>query len=161
NLKLLQYANSDVRIAFVTGGLSDAKHAPGGLSLGTGYVHPFWIFYRSNQQSDQSARLNGKRIPVGPGRSATAGQSGQLLGKGAVSFESARVRRFAGSTADKALTEGRVDGVWIIGVPEATAVQSFLRNPNVRLMSFPMSEAFTRILPDLARITLPQGTVDI
>jgi hypothetical protein len=28
-------------------------------------------------------------------------------------------------------------------------------------MSFPMSEAFTRIFPDLARMTLPQGTVDI
>jgi hypothetical protein len=34
NLKLLQDPNSDVQIAFVTGGLSDAKHAPGVLSLG-------------------------------------------------------------------------------------------------------------------------------
>jgi hypothetical protein len=42
-------------------------------------------------------------------------------------------------------------------VPESTAVQSFLRNPNVRPMSFPMSEAFTRIFPDLARMTLPQA----
>jgi hypothetical protein len=68
---------------------------------------------------------------------------------------------FAGSAADKALNDGQVDAVWIIGVPEATAVQSFLRNPNVRPMSFPMSEAFTRLFPDLARMTLPQGTVDI
>src|SRR5262249_41490548 len=67
----------------------------------------------------------------------------------------------AGSDGDKALAEAQVDAVWIIGVPEATAVQSFLRNPNVRPMSFPMSEAFTRIFPDLARMTLPQGTVDI
>src|SRR6516162_7571834 len=28
-------------------------------------------------------------------------------------------------------------------------------------MNFPMSEAFTRIFPDLARMTLPQGTIDI
>jgi hypothetical protein len=48
-----------------------------------------------------------------------------------------------------------------MATPEATAVQSFLRNPNVRLMSFPMAEAFTRIFPDLNRLVLPQGVVDI
>ena len=75
--------------------------------------------------------------------------------------ETATFLPFAGSAADKALKDGKVDAVWIIGVPEATAVQSFLRNPNVRLMSFPMAEAFTRIFPDLIRLVLPQGVVDI
>jgi hypothetical protein len=28
-------------------------------------------------------------------------------------------------------------------------------------MSFPLAEAFTRIFPDLTRMTLPQGTIDI
>ena len=75
--------------------------------------------------------------------------------------ETATLLPFAGSAAEKALKDGQVDVVWIIGVPEATAVQSFLRNPNVRLMSFPMAEAFTRIFPDLIRLVLPQGVVDI
>jgi TRAP-type uncharacterized transport system substrate-binding protein len=161
NLKLLQDPNSDVQIAFVTGGLSDAKNVPGVLSLGTVYDQPFWIFYPSNQQIDQFAQLKGKRIAVGPIGSATRHTAEQVLGKGGVSSETATFLPFAGSAADKALAEGQVDAVWIIGVPEATAVQSFLRNPNVRPMSFPMSEAFTRIFPDLARMTLPQGTVDI
>jgi TRAP-type uncharacterized transport system substrate-binding protein len=161
NLKLLQDPNSDVQIAFVTGGLSDARHAPGVLSLGTVYDQPFWIFYPSNQQFDQLAQFKGKRIAVGPVGSATRHTAEQVLGKGGVTSETATFLPFAGSAADKALAEGQVDAVWIIGVPEATAVQSFLRNPNVRPMSFPMSEAFTRIFPDLARMTLPQGTVDI
>jgi len=161
NLKLLQDSHSDVQIAFVTGGLSDAKHTPGVLSLGTVYDQPFWIFYPSNQQIDQLAQLKGKRIAVGPVGSATRHTAEQVLGKGGVTSETATFLPFAGSAADKALAEGQVDAVWIIGVPEATAVQSFLRNPNVRPMSFPMSEAFTRIFPDLARMTLPQGTVDI
>jgi hypothetical protein len=54
-----------------------------------------------------------------------------------------------------------VDVVWIAGAPDATAVHSFLRNPNVRLMSFPMAEAFTRIFPELVRLVLPQGVIDI
>jgi len=161
NLKLLQDPNSDVQIAFVTGGLSDAKNAPGILSLGTVYEQPFWIFYPSNQQFDQLAQFKGKRIAVGPEGSATRHTAEQVLGKGGVTSETAIFLPFAGSAADKALAEGQVDAVWIIGVPEATAVQSFLRNPNVRPMSFPLSEALTRIFPDLARMTLPQGTVDI
>ena len=98
---------------------------------------------------------------MGPVGSATRFTAEQILGKGGVNAETATLLPFAGSAADKALKDGQVDAVWIIGVPEATAVQSFLRNPNVRLMSFPMAEAFTRILPDLIRLVLPQGVVDI
>ena len=161
NLKLLQDPNADVQIAFVTGGLSDAKHAPGVLSLGTVYDQPFWIFYSSKEQLDQLSQLKGKRIAVGPVGSATRYTAEEVLGKGGVNSDTATLLPFAGSAADKALKDGQVDAVWIIGVPEATAVQSFLRNPNVRPMNFPMSEAFTRIFPDLSRMTLPQGTIDI
>ena len=161
NLKLLQDPNADVQIAFVTGGISDAKHAPGVLSLGTVYDQPFWIFYSSKKQLDQLSQMKGKRIAVGPVGSATRYMAEQVLGKGGVNSETATLLPFAGSAADKALKDDQVDAVWIIGVPEATAVQSFLRNPNVRPMSFPMVEAFTRIFPDLAQMTLPRGTIDI
>ncbi len=161
NLKLLQDPNADVQIAFVTGGLSDSKHARGVLSLGTVYDQPFWIFYPANEQLDQLSQLKGKRIAVGPEGSATRHMAEQVLGKGGVNSETASFLPFAGDAADKALKDGQVDAVWIIGVPEATAVQSFLRNPTLRPMSFPMAEAFTRIFPDLTRMTLPQGTIDI
>ncbi len=161
NVKLLQDPNSGVQIAFVTGGVSDGKHAPGVLSLGTVYNQPFWIFYSSSELFDRLSQLKGKRIAVGPVGSATRYTAEQILGRGGVNSETATLLPFAGSAADKALNDGKVDAVWIIGVPEATAVQSFLRNPKVRLMSFPMTEAFTRIFPDLARLILPQGVVDI
>ena len=161
NLKLLQDPNAGVQIAFVTGGLSDSKHVPGVLSLGTVYDQPFWIFYPANQQLDQLSQLKGKRIAVGPEGSATRHMAEQVLGKGGVNSETASLLPFAGEAADQALKDGQVDAVWIIGVPEATAVQSFLRNSSVRPLNFPMSEAFTRIFPDLTRMTLPQGTIDI
>ena len=157
NLKLLQDRTADVQIAFVTGGLSDSRHTPGVLSLGTVYDQPFWIFYPANERLDQLPQLKGKRIAVGPEGSATRHTAEQVLGRAGVNSQTATLLPFAGDAADKALKDGQVDAVWIIGVPEATAVQSFLRNPNVRPMSFPMSEAFTRIFPDLARMTLPQG----
>jgi nitrite reductase/ring-hydroxylating ferredoxin subunit len=36
-----------------------------------------------------------------------------------------------------------------------------LRAPKVRLMNFPTAEAFTRIFPNLVRLILPQGVVDV
>src|SRR3974377_1251475 len=60
NLKLLQDSNSGVQIVFVTGGLSDAKHAPGVLSLGTVYDQPFWIFYCANEQFDRLSSVKAK-----------------------------------------------------------------------------------------------------
>src|ERR1700751_1784885 len=106
NLKLLQDPNSDVQIAFVTGGLSNAKRAPGVLSLGTVYDQPFWIFYPANEQFDQLAQLKGKRIAVGPEGSATRHMAEQVLGKGGVNSETAKFLPFAGSDADMALNNG-------------------------------------------------------
>jgi TRAP-type uncharacterized transport system substrate-binding protein len=161
NVKLLQDPKFGVQIAFVTGGVSDGKHAPGLLSLGTVYNQPFWIFYSSNEPFDRLSQLKGKRIAVGPVGSGTRYAAEQVLGKGGVNSENATLLPFAGSAAVKALDDGKVDVVWIIGAPDVPAVQSFLRNPNVRLMSFPMADAFTRIFPELVRLILPQGVIDI
>ena len=57
--------------------------------------------------------------------------------------------------------DGKVDAAWIQGAPDTPAVQSLLRNPKVRLMSFPTAEAFTRVFPNLRRLELPQGVVDV
>ncbi len=84
-----------------------------------------------------------------------------MLSKAGVNSKTATFLAFAGNEAVKALDEGKLDVIWIIGAPRATAVQSLLRNPKVKLMSIPMSDAFTRLMPDLVRLTLPQGVVDI
>ena len=161
NVKLLQDQKSGVQIAFVTGGVSDGTHAPGLLSLGTAYNQPFWIFYSSNEPFDRLSQLKGKRIAVGPAGSGTRYSAEQILGKGGINSETATLLPFAGTTAVKAMNEGKVDAVWIIGAPDASAVQSFLRDPDVRLMNFPTAAAFTRIFPEVVRLVLPQGVVDI
>jgi len=161
NIKLLQDPRSGVQISLVTSGVSDGKHTPGLLSLGTVYNNPFWIFYSSNELFDRLSQLKGKRIAVGPEGSATRYSAEQILGKGGVNSETATFMPFGGAAAVDAMNDGKVDAVWILGAPDATAVNSLLRNPNVRIMSLPMAEAFTRIIPGLARLMLPQGVIDI
>ena len=89
NIKLLLDPNSDVEIALVVGGISDGKHAPGLLSLGTVFNQPFWLFYTSNEPFDRLSQLKGKRIAVGPAGSGTRLSAEQILGKGGVNSETA------------------------------------------------------------------------
>jgi TRAP-type uncharacterized transport system substrate-binding protein len=161
NVQLLQDPKSGVQIAFVNGGVSDGEHTPGVLSLGTVYNNPLWIFYSSNEPIDRLSQLKGKRIAVGPKGSRTRSAAEQILGKGGVNSTTATLLPFGGTAAVAALNDGKVDVVWIFGGPDVTTVHSLLQNPNVRLMSFPMAEAFTRIFPELSRLVLPQGVIDI
>jgi len=161
NVKLLLDPNSDVEIALVVGGISDGKHAPGLLSLGTVFNQPFWLFYSSNEPFDRLSQLKGKRIAVGPAGSGTRLTAEQILGKGGVNSETATLLPFAATAAVEALNDSKADAVWILGSPDAPAVKSLLQNPNVRLMSFPTAEAFTILFPDLVRVVLPRGVIDI
>jgi TRAP-type uncharacterized transport system substrate-binding protein len=161
NLALLRDPKSGVRIAFVDGGVSDGKLPPGILSLGTAYNQPIWIFYSSTKPLDRLSQLKGKRVAVGPKGSANRFLAEKILGKGGVNDQTAMFLPLAGLDAVSALKNGKVDVVWIIGSPDATAVKSLLGDPTVRLMSFPMAEAFTRIYPGLVRLVLPSGVIDI
>jgi TRAP-type uncharacterized transport system substrate-binding protein len=161
NIKLLQDPQSGIQFSLMVSGISDGKHAPGLLSLGTVYNNPYWLFYSSNEPFDRLSQFIGKRIAVEPEGSATRTSAEQILGKGGVNSETATFLSFAGTAAVEAINDGKVDAVWIIGAPDATAVKSLLQNPSVRIMSLPMAEAFTRIFPDLARLVLPQGVIDI
>ena len=118
NVKLLQDPKSSVQIALVVGGVSDGKHAPGLLSLGTVYNNPFWLFYSSNEPFDRLSQFKGKRIAAGPVGSGTRLSAEQILGKAGVNSENATLLPFAGSAAVEALSDGKVDAVWILGAPE-------------------------------------------
>jgi TRAP-type uncharacterized transport system substrate-binding protein len=161
NVNLLQDPKSGVQIALVVGGVSDGKHAPGLLSLGTVYNNPFWLFYSSNEPFDRLSQFKGKRIAAGPAGSGTRLSAEKILGKAGVTSENAAFLPFAGSAAVDALRDGKVDAVWILGAPDAVAVNSLLQDPDVRIMRFPTAEAFTIIFPELVPLVLPRGVIDI
>jgi len=161
NLELLLDPKSGVEIALVIGGVSDGKHAPGLLSLGSVYNNPFWLFYSFSEPIDELSQLTGKRIAVGPVGNGGRILAEKVLGKAGVNSENATLLPFTGSAAVEALNNGKADAVSIIGPPDATAVHSLLQNPNARIMNFPEAEAFTIIFPELVRLVLPQGVIDI
>ena len=161
NLSLLKDSSSGVEMAFVTGGVSNGEQSPGLLSLGTIDYLPIWIFYSSAEPFDRLSSLKGKRIAVGPIGSGTRYTAEKILGKGGVSYENATFVPVAGSAAAEALRDGKIDAAFILGAPTTPAVQTMFRDRNIRLMNFATAEAFSRIYPNLARLVLPRGVIDI
>jgi TRAP-type uncharacterized transport system substrate-binding protein len=161
NLNLLKDPASGVQMAFVTGGVSDGEHSPGLLSLGTIDYLPIWIFYSSPERFERLSQLKAKRIAVGPIGSGTRFTAEKILDRAGVTSENATFAPLAGNSAAEALRDGKVDAAWILGAPNASSVQSLLRHQNVRLMSFPTADAFTRLFPNLVKLVLPQGVIDI
>ena len=65
------------------------------------------------------------------------------------------------AAANKALLAGTVDAVMILGAEDNAFVKELLHTPNVKLMSFRQAEAYTRLIPALSHVVLPQGILDV
>ena len=96
NLKLLQDPQSGVDAAFVAGGISNGKKAPGLLSLGIIYNNAFWVFYSSSQSVEHLPQLKGKRIAVGPVGSATRQAAERILSLAGVFGINSNILAFCG-----------------------------------------------------------------
>jgi hypothetical protein len=56
---------------------------------------------------------------------------------------------------------GSADVALIVGGSDAPSVAKLLTNPKLRLMNFSTAEALTRMFPDLVRLVLPKGVIEI
>ncbi len=68
---------------------------------------------------------------------------------------------FSGDAAVEALMDGNADAALIVGGSDAPSVAKLLTNPRLRLMNFSTAEALTRMFPDLVRLVLPKGVIEI
>jgi TRAP transporter TAXI family solute receptor len=161
NLKLLRDRNSNVQIAFSTGGIANSTQAPELRSMGLISNVPFWIFYSSNQSLDGLPQLKGKRVAVGPEGSGARYDAERILGRANIDAKTAVLLPLAGDAAVEALKDGKVDAALLVGGSNAPSVENLLNNPNVRLMNFSSADAFTRVFPDLVRLVLPKGVVQL
>jgi TRAP-type uncharacterized transport system substrate-binding protein len=160
NFKLLRAPNSEVQIAFSTGGISNSTQAPDLRSMGLVFNVPFWIF-SSGQSLDSLTQLKGKRIAVGPEGSGARYDAERILGRANIDAKTATLLPLAGDAAVEALNNGTADAALLVGGSDAPSIESLLNNPKVRLMNFLSADAFTRVFPDLVRLVLPKGVVQL
>lgn len=168
NLARLLDEKDEVQVALVQGGVEvppevAAAESDGSplLSLGSMYYEPVWVFYRSDRDLDRLHQLSGKRIAVGADGSGVRSLVLQLLAANEVPADAQHLLPLGGTQAAEELQQGRIDAVFVIAAPEAPVVQTLLRSPGVKIMSFAQAEAYTRRFPYLSKITLPEGAADL
>jgi len=162
NLKRLADPSFKVDIGFVQGGVTGGLAIGKLHSLGSVSYEPLLIFYRSARPVDLLSRLNGKRIAIGPEGSGTRLLALILLadngiepgGRTALTDQDAE-------DAAKALLEGRVDAVFLMGdAASPQTMRTLLRTSGIRLFDFTQADAYARRIGYLNKLTLPKGSID-
>ena len=110
---------------------------------------------------DRLGQLKGLKVAVGPEGSGTRKLAMTLLTAANVTASTSTLLPITGDAAIEALRSGSADAILLAVAPEAPQIQSLLRDPSVKLMSFSQASALARIYPYLAKLTLPQGVIDI
>jgi TRAP-type uncharacterized transport system substrate-binding protein len=176
NRRLLLDAAQAVDLGFVRGGSSDATRAAdeanGGatlVSLGSLYLEPVWLYYRSetakrlNREATltQLTGLRGWRVNVGARGSGVTGLVGKLLHANGIERDSLQASRLEQTPAVVALLAGEIDALVMTAVPESLMVQMLLQTPGVKLFEFTQADAYTRRFPFLSAVVLPRGVADL
>jgi len=161
NLKRLLDEEDDTEVALVQSGTANGVNVDTLFSLGYLYYEPLWVFYRGGRELDRLTQLKGSRIAVGAEGSGTRKLALQLLEANGLDTQNATLLPFGGLSAVEALQSRKVDAVFLVGAERSAAVWSLLYAEDVRLMSFAHADAYTRLFPHLARLTLPQGAIDM
>src|SRR6202048_984822 len=160
NVKLLNDPTSGIKVRIAQGGISDSDQSPDLLSLGRINYQIYWVFHRATETLDDVRQLKGKRIAVGPQGSGQRATTEKILGISGVNPENSTLLNLTTQGAENALNEGQIDALFLPIALDAPILQSLLKNPRLRPMSFTEAEAVTRIFPFLVRLVLPRAVID-
>lgn len=161
NLRRLKGVDGQADAGFVQGGLIHEPDSDELSTLGALYYEPLWLFVRTERGIISLADLRERRIAVGIQGSGAQVLALTILEANGFATGDAKLLPIGGEDAVNALSEGKVDAAVLVAGAQAPVIQTLLRQPGVRLMSFHRAEAYTRLFPHLTRLTLPQAAVDL
>ena len=161
NLNRLADETSEVEAGLVQAGTGAADEYPGVVTLGSVYYEPIWIFYRGPRLEDELRRLRGKRIGIGPIGSGTRKIATQLLLVNDAWSPPTQILDLGGEAGAAALRRGSLDVLFLVGPVESPTIRSLLHDPEIRLLSFDRTAAYTNAFPYLAAVRLPEGGINL
>lgn len=151
--------NKQADIAFIQGGTGNNEASL--QSLGSLYYEPLWIFIKKQINADKITDLAGLRIANGIEGSGTRVLATELFSLNKLKSQSTQLLPLSSSNAALAITQDQCDVALMVTSESSTAVQQLLRNDQIKLMQLSRNDAYTRLLPYLSKITLPEGIVDL
>jgi TRAP-type uncharacterized transport system substrate-binding protein len=163
NVARIDAPGTKVDVAFVNGGLTDAKRSPNLESLGSIAYDPVWIVYRSALGDlDGIPKLRGRTLGLGRTGSGTEATARTLLEASGVTAANSRWTTDDGSEATRqALLSGKLDAAFVMGPPEDPMIRALFAEDGIRVMNLSDAEALSRNLTFLHALRVPKGTVDL
>ena len=163
-LQKLDDTASKINASFVTSGTATGKDFPNLVSLGSVQIAPLWLFYRGetiNADDPFEYYLN-KKIGVGADGTVTNKIFTRLMeltnpGTG----NRPNFQKLTHIDAAKQLRDGKLDAIFIVNSYDSEIVQSLLNDPSIKLMSFPLADAYVRKLPFLQKVVVPKASINI
>lgn len=163
NLRRLRDDASGIDAAFVQSGSAHASDADaeGLLSLGSLFMEPVWIFYRSDLALARLADLQGRRINIGQEGTGVPLLFHRLLELNGIAAGTMQLHHFDNTPATVALLDGKIDAVMFSASADDLLVQMLLQTPGIGLFNVEQADAYARRLPFLTAVRLPRGIVDL
>ena len=160
NLQRLGDPSFRVDVGIVQGGVTNGP-TDKLVSLGSVAHQPLLLFYRG-EPVDLLSGLPSKRIAIGPIGSGTRALALTLLEANGIKAGAATTLLYwEPKRASKALLDGTIDAVFLMGEDASVAViRELLRAPEIRLFSFRQAVAYSRRFSYLGVIEFPQGAID-
>ena len=161
NLQRLEDPSVKVDVGFVQGGVTNGGNDQL-VSLGSISYQPLLVFYRG-LHIETLADLAGKRLAIGPEGSGTRNLVLTLLAANGIKpGEKTTLLDWESQAAAKALLDGTVDAVFLMGEDASAAImRQLLLAPDIHLLNFSQAEAYTRRFSYLSLLKLPQGGIDL
>jgi ABC-type nitrate/sulfonate/bicarbonate transport system substrate-binding protein len=176
NLRMLRDPAQPGDIGFVQGGSGEAVRAVDEdtsghplVSLGGLFYEPVWLFYRESAirkgtrtvPLTELAQLQGLRINTGARGSGAPNLFNKLLFANGIERSAIKESRLDPTAAVSALLASELDAIVFVSAPESPLVQMLLLTPGVKLADFAQADAYTRRLPFLTALVLPEGVADL
>lgn len=156
--------NSDITASFVVSGVGSPSDYQDLVSLGNIAIAPAWLFYRGDtvKVDDPFQYYQDKQIAVGaPGTVSQKLFSTLMELNNPGTGDRANFRKLPHAEAVEQLMAGKIDAVFIVDGFGSPLIQQLLRDPDIKLMNFPLADGYVRRLPFLQKVTVPRGAIDI
>jgi TRAP-type uncharacterized transport system substrate-binding protein len=162
NIQRLDDPHQHVDVGFVQSGVADPEQADKLVSLGSVFYEPLMIFYRSKTPMTLLSEFKGKRLNIGPAGSGAHQLGLELLKQNGIEpGGSTALLEGSSDEASQALLSGKMDAVFLMGdSAKSDVIRTLLRDENIRLLSFPQADAYTRREVFLNKLQLPKGAID-
>ena len=155
---------SPVNASFFTAGAASGQDYPNLVSLGSIQYSPIWIFYRGAEikTNDPFEYFSTKKIAIGPPDNITNKLFKELY------FLNEKTNPTKGNFYElpfkesaNQLLNGTLDAVFIVDNLKSETVQKILADKDIKIMNFPLADAYLKKLPYLHKLTIPKGSIDL